>query len=282
VLTATQSATGCTNKDTMNFIATSLPLTDAGTDRTICAGDTITIGSTAQVGVSYSWYTTTRLIGSRISNPKVFPTYNLKYIVLGVNAQGCRKFDTMNVTVNQLPIANAGIDKSIVTGGSIRIGTTAKSGLQYAWSPTTNLSSSTIANPISSATSTTNYVVKVTATATGCMKNDIMVLMVAPARIRSIVANQPTNNDVVNTNSKFTIYPNPSNGIATITFAESLAISTIEVVNMQGQLINTIKLEANQSQVELQQSNTNAGMYLVIAKNIQGEIIAKKTWVVSQ
>jgi hypothetical protein len=282
VIKVTNTISGCSNRDTVRINILPTPFTDAGVDRTICAGDTITIGSAAQSSTNYYWYTNTRLIGNRISNPKIYPTNTSKYIVLGVNAQGCRKFDTMNVTVNQLPIANAGIDKSIVTGGSIQIGTTAKSGLLYAWLPTTNLSSSTVANPISSATSTTNYVVKVTATATGCMKNDTMVLMVAPARIRSIVANQPNTIETINSDLNFNIYPNPSNGVATITFAESIAISTIEVVNMQGQVINNIKLEANQSQVELQQSNTNAGMYLVIAKNIQGEIIAKKTWVVSQ
>ena len=86
------------------------------------------------------------------------------------SASGCSSAtDTVVVTVdNATPTANAGTDGTITCSDtSVSIGSSAVSGFTYAWTPTTGLSSSTVAQPVATPTSTTTYSLVVTS-ASGC------------------------------------------------------------------------------------------------------------------
>lgn len=63
--------------------------------------------------------------------------------------------------ISQCSGANAGPDKSICSGGSTTIGTTAVSGYSYLWTPSTGLSNPSIAQPSANPSSTTNYILTV-------------------------------------------------------------------------------------------------------------------------
>lgn len=68
-----------------------------------------------------------------------------------------------NISLNGgLPIADAGTGDTICAGASAQL--TASGGGTYAWSPSTGLSSTSIANPVASPASTTTYTVTVTGT----------------------------------------------------------------------------------------------------------------------
>ena len=77
------------------------------------------------------------------------------------------------------PTANAGSDATIdCNTTSATIGTSAVSGFAYAWTPTTGLSSSTVAQPVATPTSTTTYTLVITNSSTGCTASDTVVVTV--------------------------------------------------------------------------------------------------------
>jgi hypothetical protein len=86
--------------------------------------------------------------------------------------------------------ATAGADVAICNGNSTTLGSANNPALTYSWSPATNLSSTTISNPIASPTSNTTYTVTVTEIASGRTFTDEVVSIAAPfISAASIVAN---------------------------------------------------------------------------------------------
>ncbi|QLH46284.1 MAG: hypothetical protein HWD58_12015 [Bacteroidota bacterium] len=89
------------------------------------------------------------------------------------------EFDTVVVTINAFPTANAGADKNLnCTTTSTTIGTASVAGHTYSWSPSNGLSSTLIAQPTASPTATTSYTVTVTNSSTGCTATDVVVVNV--------------------------------------------------------------------------------------------------------
>jgi gliding motility-associated-like protein len=146
----------------LNVSIQSKPLINAGPDATLCKGASVTLN--AQGGGTYSWSPSAGLSNPNISNPVATPTVSTAYIVTVTSALNCSNTDTVNITVNQLPVVNAGLDVSICIGSSSTIGgnPTGPPNASYNWSPSTGLNSSTLANPVASPTITTNYTVVVT------------------------------------------------------------------------------------------------------------------------
>src|SRR5690606_33935739 len=111
-------------------------------------------------------------------------TVTTTYIVLVTDAKGCQESDTVVVTVNPLPIVDAGQDVEICHDSSTVLGgsPTATSGTgsyTYSWSPSIGLSSTSVANPVANPTVTTTYIVLVT-DAKGCQESDTVVVTVNP------------------------------------------------------------------------------------------------------
>ena len=97
---------------------------DAGKDQTICSGSSAVL--TASGGSNYKWSTgaTTKTI---TVSPKSTTTYSVT-----VSDGASSGTDEVLVTVNALPVANAGADVSIETGQSTTL--TASGGDTYLWS----------------------------------------------------------------------------------------------------------------------------------------------------
>jgi hypothetical protein len=87
--------------------------------------------------------------------------------------------------------ATAGADVAICSGNSTTLGSANNPALTYSWSPGTNLSSTTISNPIASPTSNTTYTVTVTEIASGNTFTDEVVVSIAAPFVSaaSITAN---------------------------------------------------------------------------------------------
>lgn len=109
------------------------PIANAGTDKYICKGDSIQIGTTGTSYLRYYWRSEPAQLNKYISNPYVSPSKTSKYILTVVDSNGLYSYDTMMVYVKGDSIS-AGNDTTICKLDSIQIGSTAISGATYQWS----------------------------------------------------------------------------------------------------------------------------------------------------
>jgi gliding motility-associated-like protein len=190
VVTAT-TAQGCTARDTVLVTVNPAAIANAGTDRTICSGATTSLGSSALVGNTYQWSPATGLSSATVAEP-VFSLTNttnapqvFTYILTATTANNCVNRDTVRVTVNPAPVANAGADGVLCDRKTATLGSAALPGYTYQWSPATGLSSATTAQPVLTATNTTQnpltltYVLTAT-TAQSCAGRDTVRIVVNP------------------------------------------------------------------------------------------------------
>lgn len=180
------SGAGCTSTDVVRVNVNPNPIVDAGSDQTICAGFSATIGGspTSATATSFAWTPAATLNNPSLSNPTASPLTTTIYTVIATDGNGCTATDQVTVIVNQSPTVSAGADQAICIGGSVAIGgnPTGPAGSSYVWSPSATLSSSTVSNPIATPTTTTVYTVTVT-DANGCVSTDDIEITVNPLPI---------------------------------------------------------------------------------------------------
>lgn len=114
---------GCQNTDQVTLTVNPLPVIGAGLPQSICLGDAITLaGSGAQ---SYVW-------NSGVTNGLSFvPGATQTYTVTGTDANGCTNSGQVTITVNPLPIVEAGLPQSVCQGSQVTLnGSGAQS---YTW-----------------------------------------------------------------------------------------------------------------------------------------------------
>ena len=176
IVTATNTLTGCTGKDTVIVSPLTNPVANAGADSIItCARPSVLIGTSAIAGHTYSWSPATGLSNPNIAQPTASAA-NTYTLTITNTASGCNGTDAVSVTLdNTAPTANAGTDKTLTcTNSSYQIGTAAIAGNTYTWSPTIGLDNANIAQPIASAPGT--YTLTVTKTSNGCIATDAITI----------------------------------------------------------------------------------------------------------
>jgi len=154
---------GCTDSDDVIVTVNPLPVADAGPDVAICEGDCTTL--TASGGVSYLWSNS-----ATTASTDVCPATTTTYVVTVTDINGCTDSDDVIVTVNLLPVADAGPDVSICEGDCTTL--TATGGLAYLWNDG-NTDASVLVCP----TITTTYTVTVT-DLNGCTDSDDVTVFV--------------------------------------------------------------------------------------------------------
>lgn len=87
--------------------------------------------------------------------------------------------------------ANAGTDTTICNGSSVQLNSSAPAAVSYAWTPSTGLNFTNIANPIANPVVTTTYVVAIT-NINGCVDNDTLTVTVVPLPAPGITPSGPT------------------------------------------------------------------------------------------
>ena len=172
------SAQGCSNTSNVTITVNTLPTANAGSDITICAGNSASLNASG--GSTYLWSPSSGLSGITINNPIVNPSSTTTYNVIVTNGNGCTASDNITISVNNLPVANAGADASICSGNSTILN--ASGGIIYSWSPSAGLTNSGIPNPAASPVSLTTYTVTVT-DANGCSSADNVTITVNPLPI---------------------------------------------------------------------------------------------------
>ena len=168
----------CTLTDTMTvFVNQNVP-TDAGSDTTICFGDSVVIGGspTAVDGTTYAWTPASLTVDPSVANPNVFPSVTTTFYVITTN-DTCSGLDSVTVNVNLLPTIDAGNDVQICIDDSAQL--LASGGVSYLWTPSNTLTDDTIENPMAFPTDTTEYIVNAT-DINGCASSDTVSVIVNP------------------------------------------------------------------------------------------------------
>lgn len=162
----------------------------------VCANApvTVTYTSTSPANATYTWGWDggTVLSGSGQGPYQVaFATAGAKNITLDVVHNGCTSPQVAQpLTVNANPVADAGTNATVCSGGTVQIGAANVAGYTYQWQPATNLSSGTVSNPTFSATNTTaspvtyNYILGVMQN--GCFDTASVSVTVSPAAATTI------------------------------------------------------------------------------------------------
>lgn len=175
VVTASTSA-NCFTRDTV--IVTVYPLPDLIVNSpTICIGGNAALSvSGIGVGGTYNWSPATGLSCTDCDNPTSNPTTTTVYTITGTTAQGCVNTTTSNVTVNPLPIVNAGNDLTlcdqpvpVVLNGTPVGGT---------WSGSPNVTAGGTFTP--NGTEISNLIYSYTDGTTNCSNTDTLIVTVNP------------------------------------------------------------------------------------------------------
>ena len=169
----------CVNTDTLTVFVNPLPLADAGADVVICIGDTTQLFASG--GSIYSWTPNDSLSDPNIADPLVWTQQTTMYYVSVTDTNTCVNTDSVLVTVNALPIVDAGPDQNVCEGSSVTIGgsPTGPAGSTFSWSVGGILDDPNAANPV--ATPVVDLVEVVTVTdGNNCVNTDSMMLFVDP------------------------------------------------------------------------------------------------------
>lgn len=170
-------ANGCMQADTFLIDTMVVVIANAGLDTAFCNGNCVTLTGTGFNATTFEWEDLAGNILTSADTAQVCPdSIGITPYVFFVSNSQCSHTDTVNVTVNPLPIANAGNDIEDVYGLEVLLGgsPTGPSGSSYQWTPTTNFvtqSDSTSANPAIDIIGENDYIVYVTDT-NGCMNSD--------------------------------------------------------------------------------------------------------------
>ncbi len=152
------SSFGCVNTDSTIVVVKQKVTVNAGSDVTICKGNSIQLkGGT---GLTYEWRPVTGLSNSNIADPLASPTDTTMYI-LTVGNGVCKASDTVMVNVVGLPTANAGPDMKIFQGQSVKLLGETGQGVTTSWTPTVFINNPQILQPVVTPPNDITYTLKV-------------------------------------------------------------------------------------------------------------------------
>ena len=117
-------ANGCQNTDQVDVRVNPLPIVNAGVDQTVCEGTAVTLNGAGANG--YVWDN-----GVTDGVPFVQAVGTITYTVTGTDVNGCQNTDQVDVTVNPLPMVNAGLDQTVCEGTAVTLNAAGANG--YVW-----------------------------------------------------------------------------------------------------------------------------------------------------
>ncbi len=218
---------GCRIADTATIKPNQFITADAGRDTTFCQASTYILNASKSVNaISYKWFQlpANTLVGTAVTAIVNPPTGTTTYYVIADNGTGCTSNDTVILTSNPLPGADAGPDKSVYIGNSVTIGgspTTTALGSTLVWTPAIFLDNPIASNPVSTPTATTIYAVKVTGS-NGCVSIDSVVVTLLPT---------------IDIPSGITPNGDGANDVWTLSGIEAFPDCTVELFNRWGESI---------------------------------------------
>ena len=156
---------GCSNSDQVNVTVNALPLVNAGPDQAVCEGTSVTLNGSG--AVSYVWDN-----GVVDGVSFVQPVGTITYTVTGTDDNACSNSDQVNVTVNPLPVVDAGADQTVCETTQITLSSIGSPNLTWDNGVTNNV-------PFYQAIGTVIYTVH-DSLSTGCVASDQVSVTVHP------------------------------------------------------------------------------------------------------
>ncbi|MBI1836816.1 MAG: gliding motility-associated C-terminal domain-containing protein [Flavobacteriia bacterium] len=117
-------ANGCSNSDQAIVTVYPLPIVEAGPDLELCFGEQAVL--TATGASSYSW--TNNVQNGVAFTPSLGVT---NYTVTGISVNNCVNSDQLAITVNSIPIMNAGLNDTVCVGEFVTL--SGSGGDTYSW-----------------------------------------------------------------------------------------------------------------------------------------------------
>lgn len=158
-------ANGCVNTDDVQVLVNPLPVIDAGADQVLCQGESTTVNGTGASSLTWS--------GGILNNTPFTPALGTNtYVLTGIDGNGCQNTDDLTITVNPLPLVDAGADQIVCEGTAVVL--SGSGAMTYVWN--NGIADGVAFTPNVGATSYT-----LTGTdANGCVASDQVVVMVNP------------------------------------------------------------------------------------------------------
>lgn len=98
ITVSAKDANNCSNTTTTTLIVNPLPIINAGTDQTICSGNSTTLSGSG--ALNYSWD------NSVVNGVSFSPTDTKTYTLIGTDNNGCKNTDQVKIEVNKTPRIN--------------------------------------------------------------------------------------------------------------------------------------------------------------------------------
>ncbi|WP_167855604.1 T9SS type B sorting domain-containing protein [Hymenobacter fodinae] len=158
----------CTTSRQTTVTVSPAAVANAGINQAACPGETVTLGTAALSGYTYQWSPALGLSSTTVAQPVfTIPTtaaagQAYTFTLTATTASGCTATGTVRVTVNQPAVVNAGPNVTLCDGQRITLGTPALAGYTYQWTSAPGLSSTTVAQPVLTATNSTQAPVTLT------------------------------------------------------------------------------------------------------------------------
>jgi len=179
----------CTSTDQVTVFIHTMPTVDAGVDKSICAGSSVSIGVSTTGGNFISWDNTASLSSPNTIITTATPTTTTVYNVTVNNtlATGCLLTDQIVVTVNANPVITA---SSVPVCANTDIQLIASSNVNactFQWAPATGLTGANTATPTFNYGSSQTYSVLATSPS-GCVGVKTVDVTVTTAPLASFSA----------------------------------------------------------------------------------------------
>jgi photosystem II stability/assembly factor-like uncharacterized protein len=227
-----------------------LTSTSSSTPFNVCAAGSATIMASGLNTYTWSTLATTASI-------TVTPSVTTSYSVAGTTSVGCANYETFDITVIS-PTVTA-ISHTVCPYHSATL--SAFGANTYNWSPATFLSSTTGSTVTCTPSVTTVYTV--TGTEDLCTAQKTF----------TVVATGCAGIDQISNSSGIAIYPNPTNGLISISMSSVDAATTLYVTNVIGQEVLKTSIKDINSSIDL--SSLQKGIYMLTITNGQNKHVEK-------
>ena len=196
-------------------------------DTAICLNECVTLNVSG--GGNFAWTPSNSLDDTTSTTPIACPTATTTYTVYS-STLACSDSADVEVTVNPLPIIDAGANVQICIGDSVQLG--ASGGVNYIWSPADSIDNINIANPTVWPTDTTWYYLTGT-DANLCSSPDSVLVIVNP------LPNVSAGNDVsiclgdstqLSTSGADSYAWTPNTSISDTTISNPLSTTTSDII----------------------------------------------------
>lgn len=179
-------AKGCMGYDTVNLTLDTVSLGIIASEDSICSGNVVTLTANGSAA-TYIWSTGDTLSSTQVSEPGI-------YWLSTTLSNGCTSLDSIEIYSLTSPQVWAGNDTSTCDNASIQLNPVIAEGSSpyaYNWLPNVGLNDASIANPIATPDTSTNYILVVTDN-NGCTSSDDIFISVSSGTNISIISTTDT------------------------------------------------------------------------------------------